>query len=290
MGGAIFNHLGELLVLRSTFAGNAAIGGTTDTSHLATAGAGLGGALFNLNGGEVELTGDTLASNSANEGGGAVYSVGYDAASAHTASVLVRDSILANTPNGAADLVATAPVTLSAGLTNVAGAQAGGTRDLIESSLITGSATSTTSAVAFDPGLQPLAPNGGPVSTLAIDETSPALDAGESFGLTADARGIARPQDHPGAANAADGADIGAFELEYVPPTPPTMPPPSGSGSGQGSIPNSSPAVTTSHCHRLHRKLRRQRRDLARIDGPDKRSRISANITKTLRRLRDQGC
>ena len=48
--------------------------------------------------------------------------------------------------------------------------------------------------------------NGGPTLTHALLEGSPAIDKGNSFGATADQRGVARPQ---GAAS-----DIGSFESE----------------------------------------------------------------------------
>jgi hypothetical protein len=43
---------------------------------------------------------------------------------------------------------------------------------------------------------------------------SPAIDKGASGTLATDGRGAPRPFDDPGIANAGDGADIGAFELQ----------------------------------------------------------------------------
>lgn len=65
-------------------------------------------------------------------------------------------------------------------------------------------------------GLGPLASNGGPVKTHALNAGSVAIDKGNSFGIPTDARGSARPCDQPAIANAAggDGADIGAFEVQ----------------------------------------------------------------------------
>ncbi|HYI12519.1 MAG TPA: cadherin-like domain-containing protein [Thermoanaerobaculia bacterium] len=64
--------------------------------------------------------------------------------------------------------------------------------------------------------LAPLANNGGPVRTHALNAGSVAVDKGNSDGVTTDARGDARPCDQPAIANAAggDGADIGAFEVQ----------------------------------------------------------------------------
>lgn len=72
----------------------------------------------------------------------------------------------------------------------------------------------------LDPKLDPdgLKDNGGPVKTIALLPGSPAIDAGTSDGLTGalttDQRGTGFPRivDDPSAANAADGADVGAFE------------------------------------------------------------------------------
>ena len=64
--------------------------------------------------------------------------------------------------------------------------------------------------------LGPLANNGGPVKTHALNPGSVAIDKGNSFGIAFDARGSARPCDQPAITNAAggDGADIGAFEVQ----------------------------------------------------------------------------
>jgi hypothetical protein len=66
-----------------------------------------------------------------------------------------------------------------------------------------------------DPQLTPLQDNGGPTKTRAITSTSPAVDHGVSSGLSRDQRGVRRPSDQPGIANAAggDGSDIGSFEI-----------------------------------------------------------------------------
>jgi Right handed beta helix region len=65
-----------------------------------------------------------------------------------------------------------------------------------------------TSAAPIDPRLEPLADNGGPTQTHALQPDSPAIDQGNSDENT-DQRGVARPQ------GTAD--DIGAFELEQTP-------------------------------------------------------------------------
>jgi CSLREA domain-containing protein len=71
-----------------------------------------------------------------------------------------------------------------------------------------------------NPQLGPLAGNGGPTETMALSTTSPALDAGDSFGANHDQRAQTRPVELPGIPNSpaagADGSDIGAFELQSL--------------------------------------------------------------------------
>ncbi|KAA0208165.1 hypothetical protein EDM80_15525 [bacterium] len=70
--------------------------------------------------------------------------------------------------------------------------------------------------VSTNPMLGPLQNNGGPVHTMRPLIGSPAIDKGGGSGTT-DARGIARPFDNPGIANATggDGRDIGAVEFIF---------------------------------------------------------------------------
>ena len=72
----------------------------------------------------------------------------------------------------------------------------------------------------LDPKLGPLASNGGPTKTMALLLGSPALDAGKAFDTSTDQRGATRPRNLAAVANApgSDGADIGAFELQSLPP------------------------------------------------------------------------
>ena len=71
-----------------------------------------------------------------------------------------------------------------------------------------------------NPDLGPLQDNGGPTQTMALLPGSPAIDTGDSSGLSTDQRGDPRPVDFSGLPNAAggDGADIGAFELQQTCP------------------------------------------------------------------------
>jgi hypothetical protein len=71
--------------------------------------------------------------------------------------------------------------------------------------------------LGVDPLLGPLSSNGGPTATMALTATSPAVNRG-SGGYTVDQRGSPRPVGFPGvpfsASPGANGADIGAFELQ----------------------------------------------------------------------------
>jgi hypothetical protein len=75
----------------------------------------------------------------------------------------------------------------------------------------------STDQTLTNPRLDPagLKDNGGPTPTIALLPGSPALDKGNSFGVSTDQRGLARPNDNLAIANASggDGSDIGAFEL-----------------------------------------------------------------------------
>ncbi|MGA7434244.1 MAG: CSLREA domain-containing protein [Solirubrobacterales bacterium] len=78
-----------------------------------------------------------------------------------------------------------------------------------------------------DPQLGPLADNGGPTMTMLPAETSPVVNKGSSP-LPVDQRGLIRPVNFNSipfsTATGANGADIGAVELQEVPPIPPISP------------------------------------------------------------------
>ncbi len=71
--------------------------------------------------------------------------------------------------------------------------------------------------IGVDPQLSPLQDNGGPTQTMAITASSPAVNKGAGV-LATDQRGQPRPVLYPGvpfsAAAGANGADIGAYELQ----------------------------------------------------------------------------
>lgn len=90
-----------------------------------------------------------------------------------------------------------------------------------------------------DPQLGTLADNGGPTPTMLPADSSPVINKGRS-NLTSDQRGLTRPVDFAAipfsAAVGANGADMGAVELQYTPPVPTPARIKGVSVSGPGSI------------------------------------------------------
>ena len=122
---------------------------------------------------------------------------------------------------GAQDLVSDKPATFKGGGTNNAGGIASADVshfDLVQTMDELGGGTISGTPLTADPMLGPLQNNGGPTQTMALLPGSPAVDAGDSFGISTDQRGDPRPVDFSGVPNAAggDGADIGAFELQQA--------------------------------------------------------------------------
>lgn len=161
---------------------NVTISGNTATGN--------GGGIFTESGtsSNLVLNSVTLTGNSAASGSG-IYNL------AHTT---IRNSILAgNTGNNCAGLnpVSSLGYNLDSGSTcGFAG---------------TGDKSNT------DPLLAALQDNGGPGPTHALLAGSPAIDAGICVGIVKDERGRPRPVDFAAIPNAADGCDMGSFELQY---------------------------------------------------------------------------
>ena len=169
-GGGIWNYGGTVTVSNSTLSGNSA-------SYA-------GGGIEN-NRGTLTMSNSTLSGNSVTDvdygKGGGISSFG--------GSVTLKNTIVANSPSGGSCYG-----TITDGGYN------------LDSDGSCGFGTANNSLSGVDPMLGALADNGGPTLTHALLEGSPAIDKGNSFGATADQRGVARPQ---GAAS-----DIGAFESE----------------------------------------------------------------------------
>jgi predicted outer membrane repeat protein len=176
-GGAIYNYAGTLSVTNSTFSQNSA---TTS-----------GGAIYSQ-GGTVQISNSTFGTNPENMGGGGALS---NAGS----SVLIQNSIVANSGNGGncAGTITTDGYNLSSDAT----CNFNNTGDLNNT----------------DPKLGPLQNNGGPTQTEALLLGSPAIDAGNPSGCTdgqghllkTDQRGAPRPDKED-----TGGCDMGAFERQ----------------------------------------------------------------------------
>jgi hypothetical protein len=207
-GGGIFNYQGTLEVSNSTLSGNSAptAGGiynagtaTVSNSTLSGNSATLfGGGIDNL--GMLEVSNSTLSDNSAPNGGGIQNGGG--------ATATLKNTIVAKSLSGGS---------CSGIITN------GGYNLDSDNTCFFG--TNNNSLSGVDPMLGPLADNGGPTKTHALLAGSPAIDKGNSFSATTDQRGLPRPSNFVDIVNAADGSDIGAFELQAPPTLPDTTPP-----------------------------------------------------------------
>jgi len=232
LGGAILNDCegggnATLTVIASTFSGNSA---------------GDGGAIYNLaqvsGNGSVSVRACTFSGNSAAFGrGGAIFN---DGQSCTAALVLINATTFSgNTANNGPTIhnestfTSNAKVQLGDTLLNGSGVggnivnNQGDAGDIIthgynlSSDNGGGFLTNTTDQINTNPQLGPLQNNGGPTFTHALLANSPAIDKGKrdaipSLAVNTDQRGIARPVDLPGIANASggDGSDVGAFEVQ----------------------------------------------------------------------------
>ncbi len=190
---------------------NVTISGNSNTGN--------GGGLyyFGFSGATMTLTKVPISGNTATANGGGIYSesgtssnlvlnsvtlTGNSAASGsgiyNSAHTTIRNTILAgNTGNNCAGLnpVSSLGYNLDSGSTCAFSG--------------TGDKSNT------DPLLAPLQDNGGPGPTHALLAGSPAIDAGICVGIATDERHKPRPVDFAAIPNAADGCDMGAFELQY---------------------------------------------------------------------------
>jgi len=223
-GGLYFrSDAGTVTVSGSTINGNQALGNATA--------AGNGGGI-NVQG-NLNLTNSTVSGNTAGRDGGGIYD---DFTGGTNSNVAITSSTIVNntaTVNGGglrgSTSVGDAPTsvrntiiannTANGGTSqDVSGAVASQGFNLFETTTgatITGD--TATNITGQDPNLGALQNNGGLTFTHALLAGSPAIDKGNSFGLTIDQRGTMRPYDNSSIPNQADGADIGAFE--FIAPT-----------------------------------------------------------------------
>ena len=181
------------------------VANTTLTGNTASNG-GVGGGIGATGSGTLTLRGDTITANTADRGGGVVRDTG---------TLDFGNTIIAgNTAtNGFPEIFFFNGTATSRGF-NLVGDSAG-------DSTATGTAITyqSTDIRNTPPLLDPLGYYGGTTPTRRLQTGSPAIDKGNSFGLTTDQRGFTRPVDNPSIPNATggNGADIGAFEVQAAP-------------------------------------------------------------------------
>lgn len=207
LGGAIVNSGVVVSVVNSTLSGNSATNG---------------GAIYNTGGGTVSLTSSTLSGNAATIGG-AVYN---DAGGAVSVTASTLSGNTGTSSAGGIFNFSNGSVTLRATLldTGPTGANCAGTIGTFGSNLAddtTCFASAGTDQVVQNVRINPLADNGGPTRTHALNVNSPAVDAVQdactgdgtesSTRLVADQRGALRPSLGRGSGPAR--CDVGAYEL-----------------------------------------------------------------------------
>ncbi len=188
--------------------------------------------------GRVTVRNSTLSGNTATDGGGG----GLFIITSATGSVAIEDTTIAdNHVNGASEgegggiqlfgkNISIENTIVAGNTASVAGPDVSGSSLSSAFSLVGNTAGVTiaetvpgSDLLGVDPQLGPLQDNGGPTSTMALTATSPAVNKGAGA-LGVDQRGQTRPVAFPGVANStaagANGADIGAVELQAPAPVP----------------------------------------------------------------------
>ncbi|NJN76759.1 MAG: hypothetical protein HC796_12070 [Synechococcaceae cyanobacterium RL_1_2] len=215
LGGGLYTK-GTTTITGSTISGNSATnrgggiysGGTTITmtnSTISGNSATFGGGLFNY-GSTIAVRNSTVTLNQGSQAGGGVYTQGYVYNGVtNNGRVTVTSSIIAGNVTGD---VATANNTAGTGFVS-SGNNLIGTGNGNTVFTQTGDLNNNT-----NPGVEPLANNGGPTQTHGLLPSSPALNAGSnSNNLTTDQRGSGFNRVIGGR------ADIGAFEASItIPP------------------------------------------------------------------------
>ncbi|HEX8638225.1 MAG TPA: carboxypeptidase-like regulatory domain-containing protein [Pyrinomonadaceae bacterium] len=207
-GGGIYIGAGTVTVTNSTISGNIAEGTNIIFGSTATQGGAEGGGGI-LNYGVLTVANSTVTGNMAKRDG-----AGGGGINTEFGTLQLSNSILANNfidfdnPTPGSDLrcsrtTVTGNYNLVQHMDDILGAMFTGTNNIIGQPALLG----------------PLANNGGATQTHALLAGSLAIDQGNATGT--DQRGLTRQSDNPSIPNAAggNGADIGAFEVQFLAPT-----------------------------------------------------------------------
>jgi hypothetical protein len=183
-GGGIVNQYGELSISNSTISGNSSESG--------------GG--INNDSGSLAITNSTITLNEASKGGGIAVNNGPFGGEITIANTIISDNLNSDIN---LDLFGGTNIITSEGNNLI------GTGNNLDAFTEPGDAPGVT-----DPGLAPLADNGGPTQTHALLSESPAINAGNNtlIPTQTDQRGETRIQQ--------EFVDIGAFESDLVSPLP----------------------------------------------------------------------
>lgn len=208
LGGAIFNLQGTLQVVNSTFTANNAVGGRKADDSDTVSGTGEG------HGGAIfAVDGSTTVENDTidgnlSSGSGGGIYVWQDSSSNETTFIL-RNSIVAN--SGGSEDAANAQCTMNAKVVT-GGDWRGNLIQNDDPSAPCDYSPSTGTVSTEDPQLGPLKNNGGLTPTMALGESSPAWNTADATTSTlTDQRASRRPE--------LGGFDIGAYELCSTDPT-----------------------------------------------------------------------
>jgi hypothetical protein len=212
-GGGLYINGGSLTITASTISANTI---TLPDSP--------GGGLYTV-GTTTSIANSTISDNTATDIGGAIRHSGING----EALTISNSTISGNAaPNTGGISVARGPATFYSTIVANNGTDCGFSAGTVTSSgynLVENPGACTFASmgdqIGIDPQLDPLQDNGGPTPTHQLSTTSPALDAGSCtiMALSTDQRGadFPRPNDLPAIANASDGCDVGAYELQATP-------------------------------------------------------------------------
>ena len=189
LGGGVDNS-GSMTITNCTISGNSAVAGGISNSDT-----GYGGGISN--GGDLQITSNTIAHNSASGDigvGGGIN--GFELTRTDSSIIALNTALTGPDLAGAGGLQSTGY--------NIIGNNAGAVINSQPTDQI------GTPAAPIDPLLGPLADNGGPTLTLALQPGSPAINRGNPAAPPQDQRGYGR----------LGVPDVGAFEFNGIPPAP----------------------------------------------------------------------